>query len=197
VRACAWCQKEFGIPALPGQTHGICRRHALEQAAELDPDWAAKIRERPDEMFAPELKPPALESVLLVHWLLDEQSGVYISASLTPESHDRLLERIPPVHPWVHAHHMTMAFNPEVERLEEIYRPMIGQTMRLPVIGQARDEHGQAARVEARSENENPHITISCAEGVPAKYSNDLLAKGWERIDPFELQAVIEARTIN
>ncbi len=49
---------------------------------------------------------------LLAKWLLDDASGLFISAVLTPESQKLLLERIPPVHEWVKAHHMTISFNP-------------------------------------------------------------------------------------
>ena len=130
---------------------------------------------------------------LLVHWLLDAQSGVFVSATLTPESQALLLERVPPVHPFVHAHHMTIAFDPPVERFTEVYQPMIGQEIRLRVVGVAQDEKGQAVRVEAQSENPNPHITVSCADGVPAKYSNELLSKGWNPVSHFELQATVQA----
>ncbi len=133
---------------------------------------------------------------LLAHWLLDGKSNVFISASLTPESQQLLLARVPPVHPFVHAHHMTVAFDPPVERYEQVYQPMIGQKVVLRVVGVAQDDRGQAVRVEAQSENPNPHITISCADGVPAKYSNELLSKGWNPVSSFELEATIEARPL-
>lgn len=114
---------------------------------------------------------------------------------MTEESHRLLLAKVPPRHPFVHAHHMTVAFNPTIERMEH-YRPMIGQELRLKVIGVAEDEKGQAVRVEGPSENANPHITISCADGVPAKYSNDLLSKGWKTLPNFFVNAVVEARPL-
>lgn len=129
----------------------------------------------------------------LVNWLLDGQSGVFVSATLTPESQQLLLERVPPVHPFVHAHHMTIAFDPPVERYADVYEPMIGKNVVLRVVGVAQDDRGQAVAVEGQSENKAPHITISCADGVPAKYSNELLSKGWTPVSSFELQATVEA----
>jgi hypothetical protein len=46
------------------------------------------------------------------------------------------------------------------------------------LIGEVFDEKGQAVLVEGfPSENKHPHITISCIEGVPPKYSNELVTR--------------------
>lgn len=133
---------------------------------------------------------------ILAKWLLDGNSGLLVSAVLTPESQKLLLERVPPRHPDVKAHHMTIAFDPPLERFAHYYRQAVGKIMPIRVVGIAEDEQGQAVRVEAESENENPHITISCATGVPAKYSNELLSKGWKRLSQFELQATVTAEPL-
>lgn len=138
-----------------------------------------------------------ISGVLLANWLLDsDNSGVLVSAVLTPESQRDLLQRVPPVHKWVKAHHMTIAFNPPLDRFEQLYKPQIGQPVRLAVVGVAQDDKAQAVLVEGPSANARPHITISCADGIPAKYSNELLSSGWTPVPRFELEAVIEAEVL-
>ncbi len=134
---------------------------------------------------------------MLVRWALNESSGLFISATLTPQSKALLLERFPPIHSEVHAHHMTMAFDPPVEHYLEHYNTLIGQPLSIKVIGVAEDDKGQAVRVVGPSDNTNPHVTISCAKGVPAKYSNQLLSSGWNPVPTFELEAIIEAIPLN
>jgi hypothetical protein len=136
------------------------------------------------------------EAEMLVSLLLDDKSGVFVSASLTKESHELLLSKVPPKHPYVHGHHMTIAFNPPMERFVERYEALVGQPVRLRVVGVAEDDKGQAVRVEGPSENANPHITISCADGIAPKYSNEFLSKGWKSLPSFELEAVVEARPL-
>jgi len=118
-------------------------------------------------------------------------SGVLVKALLTPGSQQILLQRIAPVHEWVKGTHMTIAFNPPMERFEQKYQPIIGQPVALRVVGQAQDEKGQAVVVEAMSENRIPHITISCASGIGPVYSNQLLAGGYEPLQPFNLEAEV------
>jgi len=111
----------------------------------------------------------------VVNHLLEDKTGMFVSAVLTPESRSRLLAMVPPYHPNVYAHHVTLAHNPEPEVLER-YRSLEGQRIRVPVTAVCTDDKGQAVLVGADSENEYPHITISCAEGVAPVYSNELLA---------------------
>lgn len=127
--------------------------------------------------------------------LLEENSGLFISAVLTPESQKLLLERVPPVHEWVKAHHMTISFDPPMERYLHYYKQAIGQPMQLEVVGQAADDRVQAVVVRGESENRTPHITVSCASGVNARESNDLLSEGWTPLDRFVLEAVIEVES--
>ena len=132
-----------------------------------------------------------MTAVNVVHQLLEDQTGVIVSAVLTPGSHRRLLNMVPPVHPVVYAHHVTMAYNPDAATLAK-YRPMEGKRIKVPVTGVGADEKGQAVLVGVDSENEYPHITISVAEGVEAKYSNELLANiDLNHINIFTLEAVV------
>lgn len=73
VRACAACEKESGQPATGQRSHGLCKRHKLEQWEELyqrarqagDSAQAAKVKalierdeQRPDAEFPPDLSKP-------------------------------------------------------------------------------------------------------------------------------------------
>lgn len=134
-----------------------------------------------------------MKALSVVQRLLEERTNMFVSAVLTPESHRLLLERVPPIHVTVHAHHVTMAFNPEPEVLER-YRRMEGQRIKIPVTAICTDEKGQAVLVGVESQNEYPHITISVAEGVEAKYSNELLASqhaDLQHVNIFTLEAVV------
>ena len=118
-----------------------------------------------------------------------ESTGMVVHAVLTPESQRRLLRAVPPVHPVVYAHHVTMAFNPDEATLAR-YQPMAGQRLRVPVVAVALDDKAQAVLVGVESENDYPHITISVAEGVGPVYSNDLLASAdHQHVPLFTLEA--------
>ncbi len=86
---------------------------------------------------------------------------------------EKLLAMFPPKHPDIYAHHSTNWYKPtDTKNLE------IGGKMTLKIIGEAFDDKGHALLVEnPKSKNKYPHITISCAKGVPAVYSNELLEK--------------------
>ena len=116
-----------------------------------------------------------MNAAILVRWLLEDRTNMFVSAVLTPESHWRLLQRVPPIHPIVYAHHVTMAFKPEGDRLAR-YQALEGQRIKVPVTAVCMDDKAQAVLVGVESENEYPHITISVAEGVKPVYSNELLA---------------------
>lgn len=133
-----------------------------------------------------EMRPQDLASLLLEEW-----PDVFLSAVLTPESQRLLLERVPPVHQKVYAHHVTMAFKPDPATLDR-YRPLIGQKLRIPVTAVAVDDKAQAVVVGADSENEVAHITISVAEGVEPSYSNTLLASAdLQHISIFTVEAEV------
>lgn len=105
---------------------------------------------------------------------------IYVGLFLTEESRKKLLALFPPKHPKVTADHLTMAFKPSAQVMESL-NPMLGMKVRLHLLHYASDEKGQAVSVQKGSlpycENEHPHITISCADGVSPVYSNELLEK--------------------
>lgn len=93
--------------------------------------------------------------------------------ALFVDNPEKLLEMFPAKHSKVFAHHSTNWYKPtSLEGLE------IGKKSLLKIIGQAYDQKGFAVLVEnPKSKNKFPHITISCAEGIPPVYSNELLEK--------------------
>jgi Fungal tRNA ligase phosphodiesterase domain len=118
-----------------------------------------------------------------------ESTGKFVSAVLTPQSRVRLLQTVPPIHPVVHAHHVTMAFNPDPETLAR-YEAMVGKRVQIAVVAVSADQYGQAVLVGAESQNEYPHVTISVAEGVAPSYSNSLLASAdHQHVPIFTLEA--------
>lgn len=106
---------------------------------------------------------------------VDPAAVSYVGVFLDEESRRELLERVWPVHPVMHADHVTIAFKPD-EHVLSHWRPMIGQRARLEVVRHHVDDRGQAVVVSGvRADGLALHITISCAHGVAAAYSNDLL----------------------
>lgn len=93
------------------------------------------------------------------------------------------------------AHHMTIEFFDKKAKkalkregraesnIVEPYVDLIGRDVVLNIVGYAHDDKCMALLVEPQGplsrlvKNDDPHITIA-TNGVPAKYSNELLAKG-------------------
>ena len=104
---------------------------------------------------------------------MEYDNNGYIAAVLTPESQERLKKFA--LYPTIYAHHLTLAYRPS-RTVWEKYQDLIGKKIVLHVTGLLIDSKAQAAIVTGcPSENEHPHITISCAEGIPPKYSNELM----------------------
>ena len=104
---------------------------------------------------------------------------LYWAVKLDSSSVAKLLSKLPPIHPNVYAHHITLAFRPN-EMEEELWSSRHGESVTLTVDKFAFDESGQAVIVGGidRSRGGIPHVTISCANGVKPVYSNTLLASG-------------------
>ena len=87
-----------------------------------------------------------------------------------------LLEKCPPKHNRVFAHHSTIVFKPG--NLDGID---VGKESSMKILGRVFDEKGDALLIEnSKSNNKHPHITISCADGASPVYSNELIKKGLE-----------------
>jgi len=115
---------------------------------------------------------------------------IYNAYVLTPESQRVLMEKIPPKFNNTFYHHMTINFG--VQKFPK----NLGWGAEITIIGYAEDEKGQAVVVkDILGENRIAHITLSCADGVKPVYSNELLKKGWEKIEPFDLETNIKSFT--
>lgn len=117
---------------------------------------------------------------------------IYWAVKLDETSRARLLSQVPAVHKQVYAEHMTIIFNPTNHQNANL-EPLLGKTVSLTVIGEAKDGKGQAVVVEGfnRLDGGIEHITISCAIGTKAVYSNTLLCEGHTSIPHFQIQGVI------
>jgi len=103
---------------------------------------------------------------------------IYWAIKLDDNSVGDLLAAYPPIHSKVYAEHMTIAFRPSPE-IEEQLMSRKGERVTLMVISHTSDDKGQAVVVDGfkRADYGVPHITISCADGVSPKYSNELIGK--------------------
>ena len=121
---------------------------------------------------------------------------IYWGIKLDEASRARLLSQVPAVHNHVYAEHMTIVFNPD-EKQNAKLNTMLGKTIPLTVIGEAKDEKGQAVVVEGfdRPDGGPEHITISCSPGTKAVYSNMLLNEGYTSIPHFQVQGVVAKYT--
>jgi hypothetical protein len=102
---------------------------------------------------------------------------IYTAVFLTEESAEDLkawaAALVGELLPKTFCHHMTIAFRPK-DGLGDL---VVGQEVELKVVAVAHNDRGQAVEVVGfDSNNDVPHITISCAEGVSPVYSNELLA---------------------
>lgn len=103
--------------------------------------------------------------------------AAYVGVFLDRPSREFLLGRIPGRHRTTHADHVTLAFGKAMEGREY----PVGKRVTFRIWGVAWDLKGQAVLCmeddlrEFLAEGQIPHITLSCAEGVQPKYSNELL----------------------
>lgn len=105
----------------------------------------------------------------------------YIGVFLDARSKAALVAEYPFLHDKVKNDHVTLGFKltPELDAL-------IGTPVQMRVTGYAEDDLGQAVVVDLPSDvpfkkKGLPHITLTHDPSVGAKYSNDLIAKGYDR----------------
>jgi len=85
-----------------------------------------------------------------------------------------LKEKYPPVHPNEYYHHSTIAFRPKdgKDNLE------VGKKHKIAIMGRVTSDKVDALLVgNPQSVNDNPHITLSTAEGIKPFVSNSEIAK--------------------
>jgi hypothetical protein len=122
--------------------------------------------------------------------ILNKTENGYIAAVLTEESADLLKELA--IHPEIYCHHLTIVYKPTEEHWQK-YGHLIGQNIKLEIVGVGFSDKAQAALVKGcPTENEFPHITISCARNTPPKDSMEIFKKN-KIIDlNFQLDAEIK-----
>jgi len=109
----------------------------------------------------------------------------YSAFNLTKDSKAFLLEKFCPSFSKVIAHHVTYKFNVSDND------PLPKETV-VKVVGYAKNSFIECVVVEVNGDSERPdgkiyHITISHKEGHKPVESNDLLTKGYTKIDSFDL----------
>ncbi len=96
-----------------------------------------------------------------------------VYTALFVDDSDALKEKYPPVHANVFYHHSTIAFKPK-ERKDNLN---VGEKHRIAIIGRVTSEKVDVLLVNnEKSVNDNPHITLSTAEGVRPSISNAEIA---------------------
>jgi hypothetical protein len=125
---------------------------------------------------------------------------IYWAVKLTAQSKEHLLNKISQRHSKIYGEHMTLVFNPTDEQNAQLEKE-IGRIVKMKVITAASDSKGQAVGVLSdlkRLDNEQAHITISCADEVEPVYSNELMKKTrgtLNCISPFDLEGVVSKFT--
>ena len=93
--------------------------------------------------------------------------------------------------PQVKAHHMTIKHRPSDAELGAL---SMGGAAGMKIAGYAQDDKAQAVVVEPQgvdSANAVPHVTVAVAAGVSAAHSNELLARGYTKVDGPVLKGTI------
>jgi hypothetical protein len=127
-----------------------------------------------------------------------QASVLYTAVTLDHASRRALLQwwtsNVGPLLDRVVAHHMTLKFKPSPD---EVARTPLGDKASLQVVGFAQDDKVQAVLVKPSvpSSNALPHVTVSVGPGGRPVMSNDLLARGYERVSGPRLTGVVEGVT--
>ena len=104
-----------------------------------------------------------------------KKKTVYAGAFISKPTHTDLLKKFPAKHKNVYMDHSTIQFRPDQNTLNGL--PYQG-TIEMTVTGIVEDEKGQALIVDnPHALTKYPHITVSTAEGVSSKYSNEMIKK--------------------
>lgn len=110
-----------------------------------------------------------------------EPSEHYIAVRLSPGSRQRLLSRVPAAHKNVQGDHVTLISHPTADDVSK-FQKLHGKSVDFHATHHATDQKMgvQAVRVRGLdhlSGKDHKHITISSAQNVPARRSNDLLSQ--------------------
>ncbi len=113
---------------------------------------------------------------------------VYNAILLDKASKQQLEKKFPPRHAKTYDGHVTLEFKPSE------YPDNLGKEVIVKVFGYGEDDKASAVAVQVfdvNCENEIPHITISTSQNTPPSYSSELLSKGYQAIEPFDLKGKI------
>ena len=99
----------------------------------------------------------------------------YVGVVLNKESVNYLKEKIPPLYTKERYHHMTVAYMTKEEIINN-YEKYLGKNIELNINGYCYDNKIQTVTVKTKlSENDIPHITLSCKNNIDPIYSNEML----------------------
>ena len=116
-----------------------------------------------------------------------ESHSAYV---LSKKSRAKILATFPPKFPQVRAHHITVKFGLSKE-------DRVPHQAKIEVIGYACDESLEALVVTVNAKERRPdgniyHITLSHTANRKPAQSNNVIAQGWEPVDPFSIDCVGE-----
>jgi hypothetical protein len=115
---------------------------------------------------------------------------VYTAIVLDNRSKDTLQRMYPGVHENYFANHVTLTYGKNEPH------PRQGEEVNFVADDYATDNKGEAVQVNIggiENDRQIPHITISTAAGIGPRYSQELLAKGAQKIPPINLSGRIMA----
>jgi|SaaInlV_100m_DNA_2_1039680.scaffolds.fasta_scaffold17363_2 hypothetical protein len=115
----------------------------------------------------------------------------YVGIFLDARSKATLIQEYGISHDRIKADHVTLCLKPPRDGT------IIGDKVRVKVVGYAEDDLGQAVVVslpsDLKQEDRTPHITVSHSRSVASKYSNDLLKKGFSPVSGPTLTGVVDS----
>lgn len=124
---------------------------------------------------------------------------IYLGLFLTEESQMKLRKEVKVYHQDAHIDHVTLVFKPSSEHIA-LLKPIAERIVPFSATSMYFDSKGQAVRVSLPDfglGSDHPmlaHVTISCAAGVPPKYSQELIAKGFNiPLIPILLQGLVDS----
>lgn len=115
---------------------------------------------------------------------------IYTAIILDEADKKALFGVFPPKHKLIQDGHVTLQFRPG--KLPDD----LGKEVVFQIYGYSNDDKADAVAVklnDVSSNNSIPHITLSVNQGVKPSYSNELLSRGYEAIDPLTVHGKVAA----
>lgn len=109
---------------------------------------------------------------------------------LSAESKKKIEEKYPTLYENKVLDHITLQSGVKDEPRD------LGKKVSFKAVGYKSNENAEALVVKLprklKSTNKIPHITLSLADGIQSRYTNELLSNGYEKIEPIYLEGTIE-----